>query len=237
MFQTTLQTLAPIPVQSLHQTSSDKTLESTAALIPCDDDDAPLITPEDPYVGMEFESEEAAKIYYNAYAQRMGFVMRVGVFSRSQRDGTLLSRTLVCNKEGFCPKREGKRIKRPKAATREGCKARISVKKIKGCKRWVVTKFVKEHNHVLDLFSSRGRKSSMRDFRAPDDKDKKIRDLTSELKREKRRSATYRERLLTVFKDIEEHKQQLSKKVEAMEYSIREIEKIKRVRPIDTIAM
>eukprot|EP00262_Sarcandra_glabra_P020079 TRINITY_DN788_c0_g1_i2.p1 TRINITY_DN788_c0_g1~~TRINITY_DN788_c0_g1_i2.p1 ORF type:complete len:234 (+),score=7.07 TRINITY_DN788_c0_g1_i2:142-843(+) len=233
MFQSPLQPHHPPPTPD--HPLEHQTLESTA-LIPSSEPDTRTLL-EEPYVGMEFESEDAAKSHYDAYAQQTGFVMRYGVFARSRRDGSMLSRVLVCNKEGFMPKRERKGIKRPKGSMREGCKARININRIKGSKRWVVTKFVKEHNHTLDIFSGRGRKNTGKDSRVPDDKDKKIRDLTSELKREKRRSATYRERLLTVFKDIEEHKQQLSKKVEAMEYSIREIEKIKRVRPIDTIAM
>nr|POE78402.1 protein far1-related sequence 5 [Quercus suber] len=30
----------------------------------------------EPYVGMDFESEEAAKVFYDAYATCMGFIMR-----------------------------------------------------------------------------------------------------------------------------------------------------------------
>ena len=31
----------------------------------------------EPHVGMEFESEDAAKFFYDGYAWRVGFVMRV----------------------------------------------------------------------------------------------------------------------------------------------------------------
>ena len=103
----------------------------------------------EPHVGMEFESEEAAKVFYDTYATHLGFIMRVDAFRRSMRDGKVVWRRLVCNKEGFRklrPRRSENR--KPRAITREGCKAMIVVKKEKTGK-WVVTRFVKEHNHQL----------------------------------------------------------------------------------------
>uniref|UniRef100_A0A7N2RBA1 FAR1 domain-containing protein n=1 Tax=Quercus lobata TaxID=97700 RepID=A0A7N2RBA1_QUELO len=113
----------------------------------------------EPYVGMDFDSEEAAKVFYDAYATRMGFIMRVDAFRRSMRDGKVVWRRLVCNKEGFRklrPKRSENR--KPRAITREGCKAMIVVKKEKTGK-WVVTRFVKEHNHPLVVTPANGRRS------------------------------------------------------------------------------
>lgn len=113
----------------------------------------------EPYVGMEFESEEAAKVSYDAYATHLGFIMRVDAFRRSMRDGKVVWRRLVCNKEGFRklrPKRSENR--KPRAITREGCKAMIVVKKEKTGK-WVVTRFVKEHNHPLVVTPSNGRRT------------------------------------------------------------------------------
>lgn len=110
------------------------------------DEASPMV---EPFIGMEFESEEAAKSFYDNYAAGMGFVMRVDAFRRSMRDGTVVWRRLVCNKEGFRrmrPRRSESR--KPRAITREGCKALIVVKREKSGK-WVVTKFVKEHNHPL----------------------------------------------------------------------------------------
>lgn len=113
----------------------------------------------EPYQGMEFESEEAAKVFYDAYATRLGFIMRVDAFRRSMRDGKVVWRRLVCNKEGFRklrPRRSENR--KPRAITREGCKAMIVVKKDKSGK-WVVTRFVKEHNHQLVPIPANGRRS------------------------------------------------------------------------------
>ncbi|XP_068650681.1 protein FAR1-RELATED SEQUENCE 5-like [Aristolochia californica] len=105
----------------------------------------------EPYVGMEFESEEAAKIFYNAYGRRVGFGSRVSRNRRSRKDGTNIARRFVCCKEGYRLKKHENnvnRVKRPRAVTREGCEAMILVKK-NDFGKWVVTKFVKEHNHAL----------------------------------------------------------------------------------------
>ncbi|XP_073260334.1 protein FAR1-RELATED SEQUENCE 5 isoform X2 [Populus alba] len=113
----------------------------------------------EPCVGMEFESEEAAKVFYDAYATHVGFIMRVDAFRRSMRDGKVVWRRLVCNKEGFRklrPRRSENR--KPRAVTREGCKAMIVVKKEKAGK-WVVTRFVKEHNHPLVPTPANGRRT------------------------------------------------------------------------------
>ena len=106
----------------------------------------------EPYEGMEFESEEAAKAFYNSYARRVGFSTRVSMSRRSRRDGAIIQRSFVCAKEGFRvdkdkPGRDG-RVKRPRAETRVGCKAMLVVK-IQDSGRWVVSGFVKEHNHEL----------------------------------------------------------------------------------------
>lgn len=104
----------------------------------------------EPYEGMEFDSEDAAKIFYDEYARRVGFVMRVMSCRRSERDGRILARRLGCNKEGYCVSIRGKfgPVRKPRPSTREGCKAMIHVKYDKSGK-WVITKFVKDHNHPL----------------------------------------------------------------------------------------
>ncbi|TKY70217.1 FAR1-RELATED SEQUENCE 5 [Spatholobus suberectus] len=106
----------------------------------------------EPYQGMEFESEEAAKAFYNSYARRVGFSTRVSMSRRSRRDGSIIQRSFVCAKEGFRVEKEKHsvdgRVKRPRAETRVGCKAMLVVK-IQDSGRWVVSSFVKEHNHEL----------------------------------------------------------------------------------------
>jgi hypothetical protein len=109
---------------------------------------------EEPFEGMEFESEEAAKFFYVNYARLNGFRARISRYCRSRRDNSIISRQIVCSKEGFREVRtkkmmtdEGK-TKRPRMITRVGCKAMIVVKKMNSGK-WMVSKFEKEHNHSL----------------------------------------------------------------------------------------
>lgn len=106
----------------------------------------------EPYEGMEFESEEAAKAFYNSYARRVGFSTRVSSSRRSRKDGAIIQRSFVCAKEGFRNLNEkrtkDREIKRPRTVTRVGCKASLSVK-IQESGKWVVSGFVKEHNHEL----------------------------------------------------------------------------------------
>lgn len=53
------------------------------------------------YEGMEFEFEEVVKVFYDVYVIYVGFIMRVDVFRRFMRDGVVVWRRFVCNKEGF----------------------------------------------------------------------------------------------------------------------------------------
>ncbi|KAF8091499.1 hypothetical protein N665_0444s0013 [Sinapis alba] len=179
----------------------------------------------EPFIGMEFESEEAAKSFYNSYATDTGFVMRVDAFRRSMRDGTVVWRRLVCNKEGFRrsrPRRSESR--KPRAITREGCKALIMVKKDKSGK-WVVAKFVKEHNHpLLSLLTNNGRRSSQISQTPGDEKDAKIRELRTELSRERKRCAALQQQLDIVLNVMEEHANHLSININNVIQSVREIE-------------
>lgn len=106
----------------------------------------------EPCEGMEFESEEAAKGFYNSYARRVGFSTRVSSSRRSRKDGAIIQRSFVCAKEGFRNLNEkrskDREIKRPRTVTRVGCKASMSVK-IQESGKWVVSTFIKEHNHEL----------------------------------------------------------------------------------------
>ncbi|KAK9911640.1 hypothetical protein M0R45_035536 [Rubus argutus] len=90
----------------------------------------------EPYVGMEFHSEDAAKTLYDEYARRLGFNSKVGQTSRANPDGTTTAREFVCGREG---------LKRRHA---DSCEAMLRIES-KGPDKWVSTKFVKEHSHAL----------------------------------------------------------------------------------------
>lgn len=46
---------------------------------------------QEPYEGMLFESEEAAKAFYDEYAKRLGFLTRIVSSRKSERDGSIIS--------------------------------------------------------------------------------------------------------------------------------------------------
>ncbi|XP_076959100.1 uncharacterized protein LOC143635089 [Bidens hawaiensis] len=174
---------------------------------------------DEPYIGQEFESEAAAHAFYNAYATRVGFVVRVSKLSRSRRDGTAIGRALVCNKEGFRMPDKREKVVRQRAETRVGCRAMILVRKVSSGK-WEITKFVKEHTHPLT--PGKGRRDLIFD-QYPNEHDK-IRELSQQLAIEKRRSATYKRHLEMIIKHIEEHNQSLSKKNKDIVDSVKEME-------------
>lgn len=121
-------------------------------------------TVQEPVVGMEFESEDAAKEFYDNYARRAGFVMRIDQCRRSEVDKRILSRRLSCNKQGYYVKMKDQfgPARKPRTSTREGCKAMMLVKVDKSGK-WVVTRFVKEHTHPL-IVSGRPSRNAMVSF-------------------------------------------------------------------------
>ncbi|XP_060671233.1 protein FAR1-RELATED SEQUENCE 2 isoform X2 [Ziziphus jujuba] len=168
---------------------------------------------EEPSEGMLFESEEAARGFYDDYARQTGFVTRVLSSRKSERDGSIISRGLGCR--GFSDN-QTKVQEQKKHRRREACTAMILLKRDK-TGRWVVRKFVRDHIHplVVQLQTSR---------RTLDEKDKKIQELSAELRMKKRLSATYREQLLAFMKDVEEHNGHLSTKVQLIYDNLRELE-------------
>lgn len=107
----------------------------------------------EPFVGMEFESGEAAKTFYIAYAGRVGFSVRVARSRRSKCNESVIMLRFVCSREGFSREKRivaGKKTRKRAASIREGCKAMLEVIR-RGDERWVVTKLVKEHNHEVGM--------------------------------------------------------------------------------------
>lgn len=179
-----------------------------------------VVEGDEPYVGQEFESEEAAHAFYSAYGMRVGFITRINYLSRSKLDGSIIGRTLVCNKEGYrksyrCDK---KNIK-PRTPSRVGCKAMLSLRKLSTGK-WVVTKFVKEHTHVLTAGNSQ---NSLVNNQIQNE-NMKIQELTQQLRLERKRSASLRKTIDLLFNHIEEHTQDLSKRVQYIADRVKEID-------------
>ncbi|KAH9602940.1 hypothetical protein KSS87_000954 [Heliosperma pusillum] len=83
-----------------------------------------------PFIGMEFEDVEEAVSFYKVYALACGFDVR-RYTTKKWRDGTLKSKLLVCNREGF-PYKAVVRTddivgsqERKRNINRIGCKVRV----------------------------------------------------------------------------------------------------------------
>ncbi|XP_058201910.1 protein FAR1-RELATED SEQUENCE 5-like [Rhododendron vialii] len=174
---------------------------------------------DEPYIGQEFESEAEAHAFYNAYATRVGFIIRVSKLSRSRRDGSTIGRALVCNREGFRTADKREKIVRQRSETRVGCKAMILVRK-ESSGKWVVTKLVKEHTHPLS--PGKGRRDLIYE-QYPNEHDK-VRELSQQLAIERKRTATYKRHLEMIFEHIEDHNQSLAKKIQGVVDSVKEME-------------
>ncbi|CAL5010387.1 unnamed protein product [Urochloa decumbens] len=108
----------------------------------------------EPRLGMEFESGEAAKTFYIAYAGRVGFSVRTARSRKSKCSESIIMLRFVCSREGFCKEKcavaDGKKTRKRPASIREGCNAMLEVLR-RGDSKWVVTKLVKEHSHEVGL--------------------------------------------------------------------------------------
>ncbi|KAG6406071.1 hypothetical protein SASPL_133668 [Salvia splendens] len=169
----------------------------------------------EPYVGMVFETEAAARAYYNEYAGRAGFLTRIISSCKSEGDGSFVSRGFGCRNIPTSQK-TGNMSNEGGQKQRGGCTATLLVKRENGG-RWVVKKFVRDHNHPLVVSLPR---------RCPtfDEKDKRIQELTAEIRVKKRLSAAYREQLLILMKDVESHTDHITSKVQMTRNNLKELE-------------
>ncbi|KAL6839433.1 hypothetical protein ACP4OV_030703 [Aristida adscensionis] len=120
---------------------------------------------DEPHMGMEFESDTAAREFYNAYAVRFGFGIRVARSRSERRKGVevLVMKRFVCLKEGHHrkkPAEPGNKKKRKRLSIRDGCPAMMEVVR-RGPEKWVITKLVLEHTHVI-VSADRAREVQLR---------------------------------------------------------------------------
>lgn len=184
----------------------------------------------EPYMGMEFKSREDAREFYIIYGRHTGFTVRIHHNRRSRINNMVIGQDFVCSKEGFREKKyvcRKDRVLPPPPITREGCPAMLRVA-LKDGEKWVVTKFIKEHNHTLMSPSKVPLRGSGKSSISEDEKDRRIRELTQELSNErqrcKRRCAAYQEQLRLILEDIEQHTDHLSKRVKDIVTNIKELE-------------
>ncbi|KAL6905878.1 hypothetical protein ACP4OV_003479 [Aristida adscensionis] len=120
---------------------------------------APSQDPKEPVLGMTFDSDEAAKEFYNDYARRLGFPFRVGRSRRSKgSEEVVVMKRFVCSREGVHRKKQSSSDeatrKRERMSMREGCNAMMEV--VRESDHWVLSKLEKAHNHDLGTCSKVG---------------------------------------------------------------------------------
>lgn len=89
----------------------------------------------EPHVGMEFDSENSAKFFYEEYGKRLGFNIHVVQHRRSISQGSVTAQNFLCAGDG-----QKKRVG-------DSCDAMLRIE-LKGENTWIVTKFVKGHSHL-----------------------------------------------------------------------------------------
>ncbi|CAN6461783.1 unnamed protein product [Victoria cruziana] len=99
-----------------------------------------------PKIGLEFNDMDAAERFYNAYAGRQGFKVRVSGWYRNVR-GVVTRKEFKCSKAGF-PKENTNAVVRIRGSSRCGCPARMVVRMgMNG--RLHISDFEERHNHKL----------------------------------------------------------------------------------------
>ena len=105
-----------------------------------------------PCMGMQFDSEEDAYRFYNNYGGTVGFSVRKAYHNKSLKDGVLIYKKYVCCKQGQRSKdqRDWKTTK-ARAETRTNCPAHICISLKRDIRKFVVSKWEDQHNHILHL--------------------------------------------------------------------------------------
>lgn len=116
---------------------------------------------QEPYEGMSFESERAARDFYDGYASQAGFMTRVLSSRKSERDGSIISRGLGCSR-GVSSSRT--KLTSEKQDRQNVCPAMILLKREKDGE-WVIQKFVRDHNHPLVVDLQKTRRTLVRLFK------------------------------------------------------------------------
>ena len=83
------------------------TAETTADGVDVEDGVEILSTPQESFVGMSFNTSDAAKDYYSSYARHTGFSIRIDTSRESKKANEKTKYIYICQKAGVNKKREG----------------------------------------------------------------------------------------------------------------------------------
>ncbi|KAK2376129.1 FRS (FAR1 Related Sequences) transcription factor family [Trifolium repens] len=99
----------------------------------------------EPYVGMEFVSQENAYSFYSDYAKVVGFGISTKHSRRSKVSKQFIDVTYACTRYG---KKRESIAQNPRPCLKVECEASFRIKR--NCDgNWIVHNFIKDHNHEL----------------------------------------------------------------------------------------
>ncbi|KAK9273063.1 hypothetical protein L1049_017870 [Liquidambar formosana] len=101
----------------------------------------------EPRDDMEFESHEAAYLFYKEYAKSVGFGTAKLSSRRSRSSKEFIDARFSCIRYGN--KQQSDDAINPRPSPKIGCKASMHVKRRQADGKWYICGFVKEHNHEL----------------------------------------------------------------------------------------
>ncbi|KAE9611702.1 putative transcription factor FAR family [Lupinus albus] len=101
----------------------------------------------EPHNGIEFESHEAAYLFYQEYAKSMGFTTSIKNSRRSKKTKEFIDAKFACSRYGVTPESDSGSSRRP-TVKKTDCKACMHVKR-RPDGNWIIHEFIKEHNHEL----------------------------------------------------------------------------------------
>ena len=106
-------------------------------------------------VGMEFDTLEAAWMFWKNYGRQMGFSVQKHYTNKSKIDGEITSRRFLCSKGGtHKPDKRDHLTSQPQQETRTNCLVRLGVSLVCETGKYKVYDFVSEHNHLLHLVAT-----------------------------------------------------------------------------------
>ncbi|CAI9299185.1 unnamed protein product [Lactuca saligna] len=183
----------------------------------------------EPFEGMEFESEEAAKGFYNSYARRVGVILEErgnDAFSGYLESHTVRYNTL--RHEAFKFVEEGAEsvdtYNVAMVALEEAARKVAMSAKNEGT-GFMVNGRIREDsrsNGTLTKMDIGNHCGHLDQNLSEDEMDRKIEELKQEVDSGRRKCEVYRSNLVSVLRDIEDHKQQLSLKVQIIKYSMKD---------------
>ncbi|XP_010495886.1 PREDICTED: protein FAR-RED IMPAIRED RESPONSE 1-like [Camelina sativa] len=102
----------------------------------------------EPRNGINFESNDAAYLFYQEYAKSMGFTTSIKNSRRSKKTKEFIDAKFACSRYGVTPETEGSSSSRRSSIKKTDCKASMHVKRRPDGK-WIIHEFIKDHNHEL----------------------------------------------------------------------------------------